>query len=117
MMINMVDDQQVVSIHNELLLRSLRGAHPGFGIQIILDSVLVAVHMVRLNIEQYGYVRPKPVYIFELKAAKLHHIPFRGLLSQLAGEAVANVADQRYRISSIAEQCMDHSAGGGLAIA
>ncbi len=85
---------RIIVVVNEKISLGLVLNDPEFGVDVVLELIIIPVEMVRGNIGQNGHIGPEVIHSVQLKTGDLKNIIIKILLGYLPGKALANITGQ-----------------------
>ena len=112
----LLPDHLVVARIDEIIARVLvlRDAH--FRIDVVLETVSVAVEVVGRDVHQHADMGAEFIHAVQLERAELQHVPVVVARGHGVGETLADVAAQGGVQPGVAHDLVDERRGGGFAV-
>ena len=102
---------------DERVLLCLVLQNPHLCVHIVLHAEVVAVQMVRCDVQQDGDVCPEVIHVVKLEGAEFYDIVFMRLLRHLQRQALSDVAGQSGVITCVLEYMIDKRRCSRLSVA
>ncbi len=120
--------------HTQVILRQLLGNHliisrideratrmlvlcdTHFRVDIVLETVVVAIQMVGCNVHQHRHIGTEIVHTIELERAEFQHIPIVFTRSDRVGKTLADIATERHVVTRIAQNLIGERGGCCLTV-
>ena len=113
---NLLRNNLIISRIDESRTRMLILHNAHLRVNIVLETVVVAVQMVGGDIHQNGHIGTEVVHSVQLERTQLQNIPLTGCGGHLKSETLAYITAQTNVTTRIAHNLIDERGRGGLAI-